>query len=565
MQQHAMSHPTSKRWQPQRLPSFWAVLVIGIALFLAVPLLAVLTSLATPAGAIWRHLWRTQLLELFLNTLRLLIGVGLGTLVVGTTLAWLVVHYRFPGSRLFEWALMLPLAMPAYVLGFVFLGVFDFTGPVQTLARRLWGQAVRFPELRSFWGVTLMLTLVLYPYVYLLARTAFREQGAAALETARSLGYAPWRAFLTVTVPLARPAVVAGVALAMMEALADFGTVATFGYRTMTEAIYRVWYGMFDRTAATQLASVLLLFALLLLVLERFWRGKARFTAMQRRGPGITPMRLSGWPACLATGLCLAVLSLAFLLPLGQLLLWAYSAWQAGQFAPDFVALVTNTLWLAGATSCGVCLLAVLFAYASRLAPTPPIRLAGEVVSMGYALPGSVIAVGVLLPLAALDHLLLPVLAALFGRPVGLLLTGSAVGLIFAYVVRFLAVSLQTVQASLSKIPASLDDASRSLGVGVSGTLRRVHIPLLRGGLLTALILVFVEVMKEMPATLLLRPFGLNTLAVEVWQRTSEGMWQEAALPALTIVGAGIVPVFAAIRLSIPRTTAPPSMAKPLL
>ena len=565
MQPHVMSHPTIRRWRPQSLPSFWAALVLGITLVLAVPIVAVLTSLATPASDIWRHLWRTQLTELFLNTVRLLLGVGLGTLVLGTTLAWLVVYYRFPGRGLFEWALMLPLAMPAYVLGFVFLGVFDFTGPVQTLVRRLLGQGVRLPELRSFWGVTLMLTLVLYPYVYLLVRTAFREQGAAALETARSLGHTPWRAFLTVTVPLARPAVVAGVALAMMEALADFGTVATFGYRTLTEAIYRVWYGMFDRTAAMQLASVLLAFALLLLAIERFWRGQARFTSMPRRGPDIMPTPLAGWPAWMATGLCLTVLGLAFLLPLVQLLIWAYSAWRAGQFAPDFVALVTNTMWLAGTTSLGVCMLAVLFAYTRRLAPAPPIRLAGEVVSMGYALPGSVIAVGVLLPLAALDHMLAPFLAALFGRPVGMVLTGSAVGLMFAYVVRFLAVSLQTVQASLSKIPASLDDAARSLGVGVSGTLRRVHIPLMRGGLLTALILVFVEVMKEMPATLLLRPFGLNTLAVEVWQRTSEAMWQEAALPALTIVGAGIVPVFVAIRLSISRSKEPPSMAKPLL
>lgn len=564
MQQHALSHTTIRRWR-QTLPSLWTALVVGITLVLAVPILAVLTSLTTPAGDIWRHLWRTQLLELFLNTARLLVGVGLGTLVVGTALAWLVVHYRFPGRGLFEWALMLPLAIPAYVLGFVFLGVFDFTGPVQTLARRILGQSVRLPELRSFWGVTLMLTLVLYPYVYLLARTAFREQGAAALETARSLGHAPWRAFLTVTVPMARPALVAGVALAMMEALADFGTVTTFGYRTMTEAIYRVWYGMFDRTAATQLASVLLVFALLLLAIERFWRGKARFTHMQRRGPSITSTPLSGWRAFMAAGLCLAVLGLAFLLPVVQLLIWAYTTWRAGQFAPDFVALITNTMWLAGTTSLGVCVLAVLFAYTSRLAPAPQTRLAGEMVSMGYALPGSVIAVGVLLPLAALDHILSPLLASLFGRPVGMLFIGSAVGLIFAYVVRFLAVSLQTVQASLAKIPVSLDDAARSLGVGTSGTLRRVHIPLMHSGLLTALILVFVEVMKEMPATLLLRPFGLNTLAVEVWQRTSEAMWQEAALPALTIVGAGIVPVFVAIRLSIPRTKEPPSMDKPLL
>jgi iron(III) transport system permease protein len=400
----------------------------------------------------------------------------------------------------------------------------------------------------------MMMVLVLYPYVYLLARTALREHGAAALETARSLGQAPWRAFITVTVPLARPALVAGMALAMMEALADFGTVATFGYRTMTEAIYRVWYGMFDRTAATQLASGLLLFVVLLLSLERCWRGRARFTHMPRRGPEVIPTRLRGWQAVLASGFCMAVLGLAFVLPVGQLLLWAYTAWRAGHVAPHFVTLIGNTMWLATAASLGVCLLAVFFAYTNRLVPAPQIRLAVDMVSMGYALPGSVIAVGVLLPLTALDHLLAPYLTTLLGRAVGMVFTGSAVGLLFAYSVRFLAVSLQTVQASLAKIPPSLDDAARSLGVGVGGTLWRVHIPLLRSGVLTALILVFVEVMKEMPATLLLRPFGLDTLAVEVWQRTSEAMWQEAALPALTIVAAGIIPVFFAIRLSAPRT-----------
>ncbi|MEK7701411.1 MAG: ABC transporter permease subunit, partial [candidate division NC10 bacterium] len=252
-----------------RRRSAWTPAAVCVASVLAVPSLAVLTSLAQPAWEVWAHLWQTQLLEVLANTLALVAGVGAGALVVGAGLAWLVASYRFPGRAVFEWALIVPLAVPAYVIGFAFLGLFEFTGPVQTALRRGLGDGVRLPELRSYWGVVAMMTLVFYPYVYLLARTAFREQGAATLETARSLGRSRLRASLEVTLPLARPSLVAGVSLAMMEALADFGTVATFGYRTLTESIYRVWYGMFDRAAAAQLASLLLLFALGLLALER--------------------------------------------------------------------------------------------------------------------------------------------------------------------------------------------------------------------------------------------------------------------------------------------------------
>ena len=531
-------------------PSPWAVAAIGIAAVVAVPILAVISSLTAPAGLVWAHLWRTQLLELIWNTVRLLAGVGAGTLVVGTGLAWLVVNHRFPGRSVLEWALVLPLAMPAYVIGFAFLGLFDFAGPVQSALRDWLGEGLRLPEIRSYWGVTLLMILVYYPYVYLLARAAFREQGAATLETARSLGRSPLRAFLQVTLPLARPSLAAGVALAMMEALADFGTVATYGYRTLTEAIYRVWYGMFDRIAATQLASVLLLFAFALLLLERTSRGRQRFTQAQRRGRAAMPQALRGWRAAAAPATCLAVLTLAFLLPVGRLAVWTVGALREGRFATSFATVLGNTLFLAALASVTACLLAVVLAYAGRLHPSPAVRLSGQFAAMGYAVPGSVIAVGVLLPLASLDHGLGRLLERALGHPVGLLLTGSAVGLVAAYVVRFLAVSLQTVDASLTRISPSLDDAARSLGAGAGGALRRVHLPLIRSGLLTALILVFVETMKEMPATLLLRPFGLNTLAVEVWDRTSEAMWQEAAVPALAIVVAGLLPVLLAVRWS---------------
>jgi iron(III) transport system permease protein len=531
-------------------PSTWAWLAVGVTAVLALPIVAVVSSLLIPAGDVWIHLWRTQLLELVGNTVLLLAGVGAGTLIVGSGLAWLIVYHRFPGRAVLEWALILPMAVPAYVIGFAFLGLFDYAGPLQTAVRRSLGPGAWLPEVRSYGGVVSMMTLVFYPYVYLLARVAFREQGAAAVETARTLGRSRWAAFRQVTLPMARPALAAGVALAMMEALADFGTVATFGYRTLTEAIYRVWYGMFDRVAATQLASVLLLFALGLLLLERRSRGRARFTQAGRRAPALEAVPLRGWRAAAATSACVGVLAFAFLLPVGQLAWWAVAALRAGQVAPDFAGLLARTCALAGATAVLACLLAVLLGYAGRLHGTATVRVAAQLASMGYALPGAVIAVGVLLPLAWADHALVPPLERALGRPLGLLLTGSAAGLILAYVVRFLAVGLQTVEASLGKIPPSLDDAARALGAHAGTALRRVHLPLIRGGLLTAVVIVFVETMKEMPATLLLRPFGLNTLAVEIWERTSEAMWQEAAVPALTLVGIGLLPVILLIRLT---------------
>ena len=528
----------------------WAWTAIGIAAVVAVPIAAVLSSLAVPSGDVWRHLWRTQLLELIANTLLLLLGVGMGTLLVGGGLAWLVVFHRFPGRSVLEWALILPLAVPAYVIGFTFLGLFEYAGPIQGALRGALGAGARLPELRSYGGVVAMMTLVFYPYVYLLARIAFREEGTAAVEIARTLGRSRPAAFLAVTVPMARPALAAGVALAMMEALADFGTVATFGYRTLTEAIYRVWYGMFDRIAATQLASVLLLFALALLLLEHRSRGRARFIQRGRPSRALEPEPLRGLRAAAATAVCVGVLGPAFVLPVGQLAWWALAAVRGGRVAPDFLALLEHTALLAAAAAGLACALAVLLAYAGRLRGTLAVRLAARLASMGYALPGAVIAVGVLLPLAWADHVLVPPLERALDRPLGLLLTGSAAGLILAYVVRFLAVGLQSVEASLGRIPPSLDDAARTLGARAGVALRRVHLPLIRGGLLTALVLVFVEAMKEMPATLLLRPFRLNTLAIEIWERTSEAMWQEAAVPALALVGVGLLPVMLLIRLT---------------
>lgn len=532
-------------------PDPWSAAAGLVALLVAMPILVVVSSLFTPTVDIWAHLWQTQLAALIWNTFRLIVGVGLGVLVIGTGLAWLVSMYRFPGQGLFEWLLILPLAIPTYVIGFVFRGFFDYTGPVQSWLRGMFGRAIWFPEIASYGGVTLVMTLVLYPYVYLLARTAFSEQSAGKLEAARALGAGTWTVFWKVAFPLARPSIAAGLTFALMEALADFGTVAIFGYSTFTVAIYRVWFGMFNRRAATELASLLLLFTFGLYLLERAVRGRARFYQTEGTVRPASPKILRGWRAWAATAVVSLVVGVAFVLPVTQLLAWTVSSLEYDHRYPEFFF---NTLVLGVVASILAVSAAVVVAYGLRLSRSRVVAAFAGVASMGYALPGSVIAVGVLAPLAFLDHTLDAFLQRSVGITSGLLLTGSMVGLIFAYLARFLAVGYQAVEASLVKITPSMDMAGRSLGVSTSGVLWRIHLPLIRRGLSAAAILVFVDVMKEMPATILLRPFGYDTLAVRVWQLTSESFWEAAALPALTIVAAGVLPVIVLVRSRARRT-----------
>ena len=523
----------------------WPVASGIVALLVASPLLVIISSLATPRFDVWAHLWQTQLLELIWNTIRLMLGIGVGVLVLGTGLAWLVTRYRFPGQPIFEWLLILPLAMPSYVIGFVFLAIFDYTGPVQTWLRAAFGSLVWFPEIKSYGGVSLVMSLVLYPYVYMLARTAFLEQAAATIEAARSLGFGPRARFWRVALPLARPSIIAGMSFALMEALADFGTVAIFGYPTFTVAIYRIWFGMFDRPAATQIASLLMVFTLVLYLLERAGRGRARYYQTQGTVRPYLPRKLRGWRALVAFGIVSFVIGIAFILPVIQLVIWVTTRLEYDYRYWEFLF---NTLALGLMTATLAVGAAVVVAYGLRLSRSRAVAAFARLASMGYALPGSVIAVGVLAPLAFLDHTLDAFLQKTLGISSGLVLIGSMFGLVFAYLVRFLAVSFQTLEASLVKITPTMDMAGRSLGISTGGVLWRIHLPLIRRGLIAALILVFVDVMKEMPATLLLRPFGYDTLAIRVWQFTSESLWESAALPALTIVVAGILPVLVLVK-----------------
>ena len=523
----------------------WTALVMVIAFLVATPVLFVVSNVFVDSGDIWEHLAQTVLWRYITNSLLLMIGVGCGVLVIGVGTAWLVTMCSFWGSRLFEWALLLPLAAPAYVLAYTYTDFLDYAGRVQTELRDLFGWNYGdywFPNIRSIGGAIAMLILVLYPYVYLLARVAFLEQSGCTLEASRSLGCGPWRSFFTVALPLARPAIVAGLALVLMETLNDFGTVQYFGVETFTTGIYRTWFGLGERAGAAQLAAFLLLFILWLILLERWSRRQARYyqnTGIQRQMSSYQLGCLQTLGAWLS---CFVPLFLGFLLPAGLLLEMTIEN-ATITFDERFWGFARNSFILAVITAVLGVVIALIMAYGLRLRPKILMRFAVRIASMGYAVPGSVIAVGILIPIGRLDNAIDAWMRSTFGISTGLLLSGTIAALVFAYLVRFLAVSFSTVEASLGKIKPSLDDAARSLGQGPTSTLVKVHVPIMWGSLLTAAMLVFVDVMKELPATLIIRPFNFDTLAVRVYNLAADERLAEAAGAALAIVAVGIVPV----------------------
>ncbi|HWS12604.1 MAG TPA: iron ABC transporter permease [Rhodocyclaceae bacterium] len=521
-------------------------LALAVAALAAVPILAVGGNIfAGGTGETWAHLADTVLPEYVANTVKLIAGVSVGVIFGGVATAWLTVMHDFPGRRIFQWALILPLAMPAYVMAYAYTDLLQFVGPVQTWLRESFGWQKGdywFPDVRSVGGAIVMFVFVLYPYVYMLARTAFLERASGMLEVSRTFGYGPWASFFKVSLPLARPAVAAGAALALMETLADYGTVSYFAVQTFTTGIYRAWFSLGDRIAAAQLSAALLGFVIVVLLLERTSRGRARFHDTTGRNRPFPGRRLRGFKAAAAVAVCAAPMLIGFLIPAGVLLRLALGE-EGAQFGERFVHLARNSFSLAAVTATLAVGLAVLLAYAARMNRGRLPRLLNRVVGLGYAVPGSVIAVGVLIPVTRLDNWLGGVFETVFGSHPGLLLTGGIAALIYAYLVRFLAVALHSVEASLGKITPSMDDAARILGCGRGATLKRVHIPLLRGSLLTAGLLVFVDVMKELPATLVMRPFDFDTLATQTYTLAADERLAEASVAALAIVAVGLLPL----------------------
>ncbi|MCL6416625.1 iron ABC transporter permease [Aestuariirhabdus sp. Z084] len=526
----------------------WRLIAVAIAAIVLMPLVVLFVSWGTVQTEVWLHLIETQLGRLLGNTLVLLVGVGLGVTLLGVSLAWLTSMCDFPGRKWFDWALMLPFAVPAYVLAFVFIGLLDFSGPVQTQLREWFGRGVWFPEVRSTGGVVLVLVLVFYPYVYMLARSAFVAQGRGLMDSARILGLGPWASFWKVALPMARPAIAAGLALALMETLADFGAVATFNYDTFTTAIYKSWYGFFNLQAAAQLASLLLLFVAVALFIERRARGKARFAEGERRH--IRQIyRLQGPVAWLASAYAGSIVLIAFIVPIVQLLVWILSD-ALEDLDSRYLGLVTKTLTLGAIAAVLTVTTAVLLAYAQRLRRDRWVNGSVSIANLGYALPGSVLAVGIMVAFTWLDaHITIPVQQWL-GFEGRQLLMGSLLALVVAYGIRFLAVAFGPVESGLQRIRPSILESAQSLGEPPMGIVRRIYLPMLSPSLITATLLVFVDVLKEMPATLLMRPFGWDTLAVRIFEMTSEGEWERAALPAFTLVLVGLIPVVLLMRRS---------------
>ena len=553
---------------PQRKASLawansWTIGTTIVAGLSILPIAAIVVISLTPGSdSIWGHLVSTVMPGYIYNTLLLMVGVGLGTTIIGVGTAWLVSSCRFTFQPIFEWALLLPLAMPAYIVAYVYTDIFEFAGPVQALLRDIFGWTSKrdywFPEIRSLGGAISMMTLVLYPYVYLLSRAAFMEQSVCVIEASRVLGRGPWRSFASVALPLARPSVVIGVSLVMMETLNDFGTVDFFAVSTFTLGIYDVWLNMNNVTGAAQLALTLLVFVIVLVSAERYARRKKRYHHTTSRYTALPGYPLTGLRNWITVAACALPVLFGFVGP--ALVLFAYSVVHYDPALTDnFLRFAGNSIGLSVLAAALAVVIGLFMAYGVRLRNEKFLKVLVRVASLGYAVPGSVLAVGILVTLGGLDNGVDAFMRDTFGISTGLLLSGTLVAVTYGFLVRFLALSFGSAEASLSKVTPSMDGAAKCLGHGPFSALRRIHLPLIRGGLLTALMLVFVDAMKELPLTVVLRPFDFHTLATFVHQFASDEQIGEAAPAALAIVGFGILPV---ILLSLAITRSRPGHSR---
>lgn len=513
----------------------WLLLCVALVIL---PMGVVVLSFGDINAEIWTFLLEYQLAELVKNTLILLVTTAIGVTVLGVSTAWLTAMYRFPGSRWFFWALMLPLTVPAYVLAFVQVGMFDYTGAISTFLREQYGFRQGLPDTRNIWGLSAVMVLTFYPYVYLLARNAFLSMGQRALEVGASMRLSPVQSVIKVALPMARPWIFGGLLLAMMEVLADFGAVSTFGVETFSTAIYQAWFGMYSIETAKQLASLLILFVFGLITIEQINRGGRRFAS--HKTAANSPQRLRGMPKWLAVGYCAVILLLGFILPVLQLIIWAVEHWQI-----ESLARFWSPMWhslLGGLLGAGVtALVALLLVLAKRHDGSRFAKIATRIATLGYAIPGSVLAIGIFVPVASLDNWLLtwlPVDSTTTG-----ILKGTLLVMLVAYAIRFLALAVSSIDAGFERIRPSLTEAALTLGVHGWRLIYRVYLPLIKGSLGVAWLMVFVDIMKEMPITLMTRPSGWDTLAVRIYAYTMEGQFEEAALPALAIVLVGLLPV----------------------
>ena len=525
----------------------WRYVVWVLVALIVIPLATIFSSFLTPEKEIWGHLSSTVLPELLTNTFILVIGVGCFTALLGVSLGWFTGACDFPGRSFFSWSLALPMALPAYVMAFIFLGLMDFSGPVQSLLRTLPGFEDKMIEVRTTPFIIIVIGLTLYPYVYLLSRASFMNQGRAIIEASRTLGYSPTGAFFKVALPISRPWIVSGLALVLMETLADFGAVSIFNFNTFTTAIYKSWFGFFSLNAAAQLSSLLVFFALALVMVEGLYRSRMRYFDSSRGGSVPSCLKLTGWKAWSVTIYCTVILTIAFIAPVIQLILWSLEILRSGE-GINYSPYIIKTLILGALAAVLICSVSMLLAYAKRRDSTGINRFFCRVATIGYALPGTVLAVGIVLPIVWADNLIQSTMSTIFSIETGPILQGTVLVMLVAYLVRFLAVGFGSIDSAMQNIKPSLDEAASILGKTSRETLLKIHFPLLQKGLITAMVLSLVDVIKEMPITLMTRPFGWDTLAVKIYELTSEGEWVRAALPGLYLVIAGMIPVFILIR-----------------
>ncbi len=511
--------------------------LVACAFLVLIPVSVILASLGQIDAELWSFLLEYELKTLLLNTLWLCLGVGVGVGVLGVTSAWLTAMYQFPLRRFFLWAMMLPLAVPAYVLAFVQLGIFDYTGVIGTFLRESWGFENGLPDIRNGFGLTVVMSLTFYPYVYLLAKNAFLGMGNRALEVGASLALSPSQSFVKIALPMARPWIAGGIILALMEVLADFGTVSVFSYSTFTTAIYDAWFGFFSLDTAKQLAMLLIGLVLVLLTVEYLSRGKKRFEQVGR-GNQYQPKALVGVKKWLACGYCGVILLMAFFVPLIQLMIWAYQSFDKERLAELWVQ-TWHTLMIGLMASALVAVVALFVALARRTDKSHIGLGLTNIAKLGYAIPGTVLAVGVFVPVAWLDNILIELLAL----DTTAIFKGTIAVMLVAYLIRFLTLGLSPIEAGMERIKPSHIEASTSLGVVGLSAIRRIYLPLLKGSLGTAMLIAFVDVAKEMPITLMMRPHDWDMLSVRIYAFTMEGIYDKAALPALVIVLTGLIPV----------------------
>lgn len=523
--------------------SIWPLFLLAMAVPTLLALSGVAAALFNPDLSSLSHLAAHVLPEAVQNTLLLVIGVAFVSTLIGVSLAWLTAVCDFPLRGFFVWALILPMAIPGYVMAFTLVGLFEYTGPVQDFLRNHLGSSQWFPDIYSFGGVVMALSFSLYPYTYMLVRNAFQTQGRRSLEVGQSLGMSVKRSFWRVSLPMARPWIAGGMLLVMMETLSDFGTVAIFNYDTLTSAIYKSWFGLYSLPAALQVASVLLVFVVLITLMERKSRSAQRFSQSRSVSLQAQRIKLQGVNRWVALSFCFTIFGLAFVMPCLRLLWWAVPNIEV-ELTSQFWRYVAGSMTLSLIAMTIIAALALFMAFAARTHSSPWAKLTVRISTLGYALPGTVLAVGLFAPIAAFDRLL-----GHWGVSTPFL-QGTMVVMMLAYSVRFMAVAFTPLESNLLRITPSIDAAAKSLGVSGVKMLGKVHMPMIRGGVATAMILVFVDVMKELPITLMTRPFGFNTLAVRIFELSSEGLWERAALPALAIVLVGLIPAFMLITRS---------------